>query len=90
MAKIQPECLLCGFRQDEKELRKSGNQCPQCFCIGFPLQYRECACGHQIIWFFEKPTIIACEKCEVTFYHNVKECPYCGKKTTEFVKKEEE
>ena len=47
-----------------------------------------CACNKQIIWFFDEPTIIACENCEKTFYYNVKHCPDCGKKTTEFVKKE--
>ena len=49
---------------------------------------KNCACHKQIVWFFDEPTIIACEDCERTFYHNVTTCPACGKKTTEFVKKE--
>tara|TARA_R100001244_G_scaffold104496_3_gene77522 strand:- start:959 stop:1150 length:192 start_codon:yes stop_codon:yes gene_type:complete len=48
-----------------------------------------CACHKQIIWFFEHPTIIACENCERTFYYKVENCPKCGKETTEFIKKEE-
>tara|TARA_Y100000310_G_scaffold217574_1_gene218620 strand:- start:959 stop:1114 length:156 start_codon:yes stop_codon:yes gene_type:complete len=47
----------------------------------------KCACHKQIVWFFKEPTIIACETCERTFYYDVKYCPECGEKTTEFVKK---
>jgi len=47
---------------------------------------KECACRKQIIWFFEQPTIIACENCQITFYHNIKTCPYCKAKVTAFVK----
>ena len=48
---------------------------------------KSCACHKQIIWHFEEPTIIACVLCERTFYYNVKNCPECGTKTTEFIKK---
>ena len=37
-----------------------------------------CACNKQIVWHFGRPTIIACENCEITFYHDVLECPHCG------------
>jgi len=49
---------------------------------------KTCACDKQIVFFFEKPTIIVCEDCEVTLYYDADKCPHCGKKTTEFVKKE--
>ena len=47
-----------------------------------------CACHKQIVWFFDEPTIIVCMDCERTFYWDVKTCPDCDKKTTEFIKKE--
>lgn len=50
---------------------------------------KDCYCGKQIVWFFEKPTIIACENCEVTFHVSALKrgyCPYCGDELTEFVK----
>jgi rRNA maturation endonuclease Nob1 len=51
---------------------------------------KNCACNKQIIWFFDlKPTIVACENCEITFCYDVKVCPYCGKKVSYFVKEEE-
>lgn len=38
----------------------------------------DCACEYQIVWFFDKPTICACPKCERTYYHGVQTCPVCG------------
>lgn len=49
---------------------------------------RPCACNKQIVWFIRddgKGTIVACKDCEITFYYDVKKCPYCKKKVTEFV-----
>jgi|TARA_Y100000310_G_scaffold246775_1_gene252167 uncharacterized OB-fold protein len=46
-----------------------------------------CACNKQIVWFFDKGTIIACKNCEITFYHNVRVCPHCKEMTTEFIEK---
>lgn len=51
-------------------------------------EHKPCACNKQIVWYFGKPTIVACKECEITFYHDVKVCPYCGEKVTYF--KEEE
>ena len=48
-----------------------------------------CACGKQIVWFFDKPTIIVCEDCEKTFHYTAKVCD-CGKKLTYFTKESEE
>ena len=50
---------------------------------------KACACNKQIIFFFGKPTIVVCEECEITLYYDMKNCPYCGAETVEFVKKEE-
>lgn len=47
-------------------------------------EIKPCACNKQIVWFFEKPTIIACKNCEITFYHDVKVCPYCHKEVSYF------
>ena len=49
---------------------------------------KKCACNKRIIWFLEEPTILACENCEITFYYDTEFCPYCGRKVTEFIKKE--
>jgi predicted RNA-binding protein with PUA domain len=50
---------------------------------------KACGCGKQIVWFFDKPTIVVCENCEVALYFDHKHCPHCGGKVTEFVKKED-
>ena len=47
-----------------------------------------CACHKQIIWFFEEPTIIVCEKCEKTFHFQAEKCDICGGKLSEYVKKD--
>ena len=49
---------------------------------------KSCACNKQIVWFFEKPTIIVCKDCEITFFYDVEECPHCNKKTTSFIEEE--
>jgi uncharacterized OB-fold protein len=49
---------------------------------------KNCACNKQIVWFFDKPTIIACKNCEITFYYDIEICPYCKTKTTEFKESE--
>lgn len=48
----------------------------------------KCACLKQIVWFFEKPTIIVCEKCEITLHYEDQKCRICGGKLTKFVKKD--
>ena len=50
----------------------------------------KCACHKQIVWFFGKPTVIVCESCEKTFYHDVKYCDECDDKVTYFTKEEDE
>ena len=45
-----------------------------------------CACNKQIVWFFETPTIIAREDCEITFYYDVEHCPHCHKEVSIFEK----
>lgn len=45
--------------------------------------------GQQIVWFFEKPTIVVCEACEIPLYYNVKCCPECKGEISYFVKEEE-
>lgn len=47
-----------------------------------------CVCGKQIVWYFEKPTIMACPKCEKTFYYDKKYCE-CGSKIYSFVCEED-
>jgi rubrerythrin len=49
---------------------------------------KSCACDKQIVFFFENPTVIICEECEITFFHDQKECPYCSKPVTYFIKEE--
>ena len=49
---------------------------------------KKCACNKQIVWWLRKDnkgTIIACKNCEITFYYDVKVCPYCNENVTEFV-----
>jgi len=48
-----------------------------------------CACYKQIVWYFEKPTVIVCERCEKTFNYLDKVCNECGGKLSYFVKDEE-
>ncbi len=48
-----------------------------------------CACHKQIVWFFDKPTVVVCKKCEKTFYHDVTHCNECGKPVTYFVEEGE-
>lgn len=50
---------------------------------------KNCACNKQIIWFFDKPTIVACENCEITFYYD-RICPYCGEEVSYFVEEEKD
>jgi len=46
---------------------------------------KNCACNKQIVWFFGSVgTIIACKNCEITFYHDIKVCPYCKKEVSYF------
>jgi len=47
-----------------------------------------CACHKQIVWFFDKPTIIVCENCERTFHYTYKICPECGLNLSYFIKEE--
>ena len=47
-----------------------------------------CACHKQIVWFYEKPTVIVCEDCEKTFHYTAFECDLCQGKLTHFVKEE--
>ncbi len=47
-----------------------------------------CECGKQIVWFFEKPTVIVCERCEKTFHYKSKFCDICGGKLTRLVKED--
>ena len=51
---------------------------------------KNCACNKQIVWFYEKPTVIACKECEITFYHETRTCPYCDREVSYFVEEEEE
>ena len=48
-----------------------------------------CACEYQIIWYYDKPTIIACEECERTLHHGDTICPVCKSKPIYFVREEE-
>ncbi len=52
------------------------------------IEKRNCACYKQIVWFFEKPTIIVCEKCEKTFHYLAKYCNECGGQLSYYVKEE--
>ena len=45
--------------------------------------------GKQIVWYFDKPTIVVCETCEVPLYYDVKKCPYCSGEVTYFTKEQE-
>lgn len=73
------KCPACG----EDSLEKDGTwqKCTKCGHQVKP----PCACGRQIIWFFEVPTILACPKCETTHYYNRQRCSNCGTKLVEFV-----
>jgi len=42
------------------------------------IKEHSCACEHQIVWHFDKPTIVVCEECERTLWHDWKTCPICG------------
>ena len=50
----------------------------------------KCACHKQIVWFFDKPTIIVCEQCEKTFHFTDKRCDECKGKLTEFTREQRE
>ena len=41
-----------------------------------------CNCENQIVWYFEKPTVIICEECEITLHFSQKKCPKCGGKVS--------
>lgn len=45
-----------------------------------------CSCGKQIVWFYEQPTVLVCEECEITLSHYQKTCRRCGGNATKFVK----
>ena len=45
-----------------------------------------CACCTQIVWFFDKPTVLVCEECEKTFHYTAKKCDCCNKELTHFTK----
>jgi hypothetical protein len=47
-----------------------------------------CNCVHQIVWYFEKPTVIVCEECEITLDYSKKTCPNCGGEVTYFTKED--
>ena len=49
---------------------------------------KQCNCNRQIVWFFDgKSTIVACEKCQITFHYKVERCPHCYEPVTIFEKK---
>lgn len=51
---------------------------------------KKCNCDKQIVWWFDTVgTIIACKNCEITFYYDIEQCPYCYDKTTEFIERKE-
>ena len=37
-----------------------------------------CACGHQIVWHFDVPTVLVCERCETTATFQDEDCRNCG------------
>lgn len=43
--------------------------------------------GNQIVWFFDEPTVIVCEECEVPLHYTDEKYPYCDGILSEFVKK---
>jgi predicted amidophosphoribosyltransferase len=47
-----------------------------------------CNCEYQIVWHFDKPTIVVCENCERTLYYDYQQCPVCKQEVTYFVKEE--
>ena len=47
-----------------------------------------CACFKQIVWFFEKPTVIVCEKCEKTFYYTATKCDVCSGELSHYTKED--
>jgi rRNA maturation endonuclease Nob1 len=49
-----------------------------------------CACHSQIVWFFDKPTVIVCKECEKTFHYTAQKCDECGGRLTSFVQEEED
>jgi len=49
-----------------------------------------CMCEAQIVFFFEKPTIVVCEECERTLYYDCEVCPICSEPVTYFVREEDE
>ena len=51
---------------------------------------QNCAFHKQIVWFFDKPTVIVCESCERTFYHDITICPECRDEVTYFTKEDGE
>ncbi len=53
------------------------------------MKYKDCSCHKQIVWFFEKPTVIVCEKCEKTFHYSDEKCDICGGVLTEYQRKED-
>ena len=49
-------------------------------------QKTECNCGIQIVWFYDRPTILACLKCERTADHHERNtCRVCGAPLVSFV-----
>lgn len=49
-----------------------------------------CNCEYQIVWYFEKPTIVVCENCERTLHFEYTECPICKEEVSYFVKRNNE
>jgi len=45
-----------------------------------------CACGreHQIVWFYDEPTVLVCTDCEITVENGKAHCPLCGRPVAEF------
>jgi len=53
------------------------------------MKTKKCECHKQIVWFFEKPTVVVCRKCEKTIHYSKKECPFCGGKLSHFILEDE-
>lgn len=53
------------------------------------IKQKPCACNKQIVWFFEKATICACKKCEITFHYTTDYCPYCKNAVSYFEENED-
>jgi len=78
-------CSICKHKFDKSDMDMDERTCHRCL---YKETHKNCACHKQIIWYFDKPTIVACINCERTFYHDVVNCPECDEKITYFVKEE--